>query len=210
MAGEFVETTLGQLLSFANGRSSPERADGLAYPVYGSNGVIGRAAEANSDLGSIVIGRVGSYCGSLYLSKERCWVTDNAIRATARDNNNSRFLFYLLGTLSLNSWRAGSGQPLLNQDILSRIPAAIPEPAEQRAIASVLGALDDKIELNRRMSATLEAMARAIFKDWFVDFAPVRAKAEGRDPGLPPPPRRPFSRPAGRNRRGGDTGGVET
>jgi type I restriction enzyme S subunit len=187
MAGEFAETTLGRLMSFANGRSSPERADGLQYPVYGSNGVIGWAAEANADAGSIVIGRVGSYCGSLYFSKQRCWVTDNAIRATALDGNDSRFLFYLLSTLGLNNWRAGSGQPLLNQDILSRIPAAVPEPIEQRAIAHILGTLDDKIELNRRMSETLEAMARALFKSWFVDFDPVRAKAEGRDPGLPKP-----------------------
>lgn len=185
MGGEFAETTLGSLLSFANGRSSPERGDGLLYPVYGSNGVIGRAAEANSDAGSIVIGRVGTYCGSLYLSNERCWVTDNAIRATALEGNDSRFLFYLLGTLRLNDWRAGSGQPLLNQDILSRIPAAVPEPDEQRAIVHILGTLDDKIELNRRMNETLEAMARALFKSWFVDFDPVRAKAEGRDPCLP-------------------------
>ncbi len=58
---------------------------------------------------------------------------------------------------------------------------------EQRAIAHILGTLDDKIELNRRMNETLEAMARALFKSWFVDFDPVRAKAEGRDPGLPKP-----------------------
>jgi type I restriction enzyme, S subunit len=64
-----------------------------------------------------------------------------------------------------------------------RIP---PIPA-QRAIAHILGTLDDKIELNRRMNETLEAMARALFKSWFVDFDPVRAKAEGRDPGLPKP-----------------------
>jgi type I restriction enzyme S subunit len=63
----------------------------------------------------------------------------------------------------------------------------IPAPGlqEQKAIAHILGTLDDKIELNRRMNETLEAMARALFKSWFVDFDPVRAKAEGRDPGLP-------------------------
>ena len=60
-----------------------------------------------------------------------------------------------------------------------------PPHDEQRAIAYILGSLDDKIELNRRMNETLEAIARAIFKSWFVDFDPVRAKAEGRDPGLP-------------------------
>src|SRR5438128_5586202 len=138
MRGEFVETTLGDLLEYANGRSSPERADDLPYPVYGSNGIIGYASETNADEGTIVIGRVGSYCGSLYLSKQRCWVTDNAIRATAVDDNDPRFLFYLLNTLELNDWRAGSGQPLLNQDILSRIPATAPGPPEQRAIAHVL------------------------------------------------------------------------
>jgi type I restriction enzyme S subunit len=63
----------------------------------------------------------------------------------------------------------------------------IPPAAQQRAIAHILGALDAKIELNRRMNETLEAMARALFQSWFVDFDPVRAKAEGRDPGLPQP-----------------------
>ncbi len=64
-------------------------------------------------------------------------------------------------------------------------PIPLPSLSEQRAIAHILGTLDDKIELNRRMNETLEAMARAIFKSWFVDFDPVRAKAERRDPGLP-------------------------
>jgi len=69
----------------------------------------------------------------------------------------------------------------------AEIQIPLPSPFEQRAIARVLGTLDDKIELNRRMNETLEAMARALFKDWFVDFGPVRAKAEGRDHGLPRP-----------------------
>jgi len=62
----------------------------------------------------------------------------------------------------------------------------VPNDGTQRAIAGVLGAFDEKIELSRKMSQTLEAMARALFQSWFVDFDPVRAKAEGRDPGLPP------------------------
>jgi type I restriction enzyme S subunit len=185
MAGEWRPITLGEVLSFANGKASPERSASLGSPVYGSNGIIGFAGDTNAPENTIVIGRVGSYCGSLYLSREKCWVTDNAIRATALDENDARFLFYLLSTLDLNRWRAGSGQPLLNQTILSQIPASVPLPDEQRAIANILGTLDDKIELNRRLNETVEAMARALFKSWFVDFDPVRAKAEGRDPGLP-------------------------
>jgi len=76
----------------------------------------------------------------------------------------------------------GIGQPL---NSLKGIEIPIPPLPEQRAIAHILGTLDDKIELNRRMNETLEAMARALFKSWFVDFEPVRAKAEGRDTGLP-------------------------
>jgi type I restriction enzyme S subunit len=68
-----------------------------------------------------------------------------------------------------------------------RLRITLPLVEEQRAIAHILGALDDKIDLNRRMNETLEAMTRALFESWFVDFDPVCAKAEGRDPGLPPP-----------------------
>ena len=81
---------------------------------------------------------------------------------------------------------AGHGTGRLNSDELRALDFSLPPLAEQRAIARVLGALDDKIELNRRMSETLEEMARALFRSWFVDFDPVRAKAEGRPSGLPP------------------------
>ena len=79
----------------------------------------------------------------------------------------------------------GSTFPNVSADQLARLWWPPLEDNEQRAIAHILGTLDDKIELNRRMSETLEAMARALFKSWFVDFDPVRAKAGGRDPGLP-------------------------
>ncbi len=75
--------------------------------------------------------------------------------------------------------------PLINLSVLRALPIPLPPMADQDAIEHILGTLDDKIELNQRMNVTLEAIARAIFKSWFVDFDPVRAKAEGRDPGLP-------------------------
>ena len=79
----------------------------------------------------------------------------------------------------------GRWRSALNLPTIRGLPVAVPPLSEQRAIAHILGTLDDKIELNRRMNETLEAMARALFKSWFVDFNPVRAKAEGRDSGLP-------------------------
>ena len=80
-----------------------------------------------------------------------------------------------------------TGVPHTNLGILRHTPICLPPLDEQTAIAAILGRLDDKIELNRKVNETLEAMARALFKSWFVDFDPVRAKAEGRDPGLPSP-----------------------
>ena len=79
--------------------------------------------------------------------------------------------------------RANSGvQVNLSTSAIKESELTLPPLAEQKAIASILGALDDKIELNRRMNATLEGMARALFQSWFVDFDPVRAKLDGRKP----------------------------
>ena len=73
------ETTLGEVAEFSNGRTSPERFDSGKYEVFGSNGVIGFSDETNSDANTTIIGRVGSYCGSLYFSENACWVCNEAI-----------------------------------------------------------------------------------------------------------------------------------
>ena len=119
-------------------------------------------------------------------------LNQNAVRLRGTGELNQRFLFYLLRTEHFQTYIVGAAQGSANQasitlrDIFA-YEFPFPRLHEQRAIAHILGTLDDKIELNRRMNETLEAMARALFKSWFVDFDPVRAKAEGRDPGLPKP-----------------------
>lgn len=99
------------------------------------------------------------------------------------------FVFYWLSSKEMVKYiqqrNTGSSVPLINLSVLRSLPIPLPPLPEQRAIAHILSTLDDKIELNRQMNETLEAMVRAIFKSWFVDFDPVRAKAEGRDTGLP-------------------------
>ncbi|GAI32211.1 unnamed protein product, partial [marine sediment metagenome] len=164
------ETTLGKVAEFSNGRISPERFDSGKYEVFGSNGVIGLSDETNADANTIIIGRVGSYCGSLYLSKNKCWVTDNAIKAKANETSDSFYLYYLLTTQKLNSKAAGSGQPLINQEILNTIDVLLPPLPEQKAIAAILSSFDDKIELLRRQNKTLEKIAQTIFKEWFFNF----------------------------------------
>jgi type I restriction enzyme S subunit len=98
------------------------------------------------------------------------------------------FLHYCFRELSKIplAWVSGSARGFLRRDDVRSLTFSLPPIAEQRALGELLKALDDKIELNRRMNETLEAMARAIFKDWFVDFGPTRAKMEGRAPYLAP------------------------
>jgi type I restriction enzyme, S subunit len=103
-----------------------------------------------------------------------------------------RFLFFwMFGREFFVQFKGVAGQTDMAEYVSltdqRRMHITLPPPDEQRAIAHILGTLDNKIELNRRMNETLEAMARSLFKSWFVDFEPVRAKAEGRDPGLPKP-----------------------
>ena len=85
----------------------------------------------------------------------------------------------------MQAWATTTVQATLNLKEIRQIPLPWPPKEQRDTLAHILGTLDDKIELNRRMNETLEAMARALFKSWFVDFAPVLAKAEGRDTGLP-------------------------
>lgn len=99
-----------------------------------------------------------------------------------------RFLYYALlnARPQLMNLAVGAAQQNLSAATIKSLRFAFPSVPEQRCISSTLGALDDKIQLNRKIQATLEAIARALFKSWFVDFDPVRAKADGRDTGLPP------------------------
>ena len=111
-------------------------------------------------------------------------------RALNHELIDPRFLFYWMsGREFFDQYKVVAGQTDMAEYVSLRdqrdMRATLPPVSEQRAIARVLGALDDRIELNRRMSETLEAMARALFQSWFVDFDPVRARMDGRDTGLP-------------------------
>jgi type I restriction enzyme S subunit len=99
--------------------------------------------------------------------------------------HDSRYLHYVFSATDFSDVVTGSAQPQITVGHLNKKTVTItPDVTEQKAIAAVLGALDEKIELNRRMNPTLEAMARALFQSWFVDFDPVRAKLDGQPTGL--------------------------
>ncbi|HET7613387.1 MAG TPA: restriction endonuclease subunit S [Gemmatimonadaceae bacterium] len=157
------------------------------YVIYGSNSIMGRSAIALYPGPLIAFARIGSNCGATMYSAEACWINNNAAGIRGRRGTDTQFLYYWMQNFDFTQIREGSGQPYISDRTLKAQVVDLPPFREQCAIAEILGTLDDKIDMNRRMSETLEAIARALFKSWFVDFDPVRAKAEGRDPGLPRP-----------------------
>jgi type I restriction enzyme S subunit len=126
--------------------------------------------------------------GKVAIAGKTC-VTNQQINSIIINKNHcAKYVYYNLSLRKneIKGMASGSAVPILNKNDFAKIPIYLPSLLEQQAISGILGSLDDMIELNRQMNETLEAMARAIFKSWFVDFDPVRAKAEGRDTGLPP------------------------
>ncbi len=118
------------------------------------------------------------------------WLNQHIFKVHPKDQCLEAYFFYLLKYLNPNFVRIArnkqtTGLGHVTKRDLQNMKVGLPSEDKQRAIAHILGSLDDKIELNRQMNRTLEAMTQAIFKSWFVDFDPVRAKAEGRDPSLP-------------------------
>ena len=174
---DWLRTTLGEVITLQRGFDLPKskRIDG-PFPVIASTGPLGTHEEAKVKGPGVVIGRSGSLGGGQYIESS-FWPLNTTLWVKDFKGNDHRFCYYLLRSLDLAQFNVGSGVPTLNRNHVHPLPVFLPPLPEQRAIARVLGTLDDKIELNRRMNETLEEMARALFKSWFVDFDPVRAKA---------------------------------
>ena len=185
VSSEWQEVRWGDLATLEYGRAlrGYDTARGPVR-VFGTNGPIGWNDEALFSHPSVIVGRKGAYRGINY-SSNPFFAIDTAFYLKPKREMDVRWAYYQLLTQDINGMDSGSAIPSTSRDEFYSLPLLLPPLSEQRAIAHILGTLDDKIELNRRMNETLEAMARALFKSWFVDFEPVRAKMAGRDTGLP-------------------------
>jgi type I restriction enzyme, S subunit len=185
MAGKWPVAKWGDIATLAYGKalSGYSETKGTVQ-VYGTNGPIGWHNEARWDGPGVVVGRKGAYRGVHYTA-DPYWVIDTAYSLRPKTDLNLRWVYYQLKFLDVNNIDDGSPIPSTTRDAFYAQELLVPPREEQDQIAGLLSSFDDKIDLNRRIAATLEEMARALFKSWFVDFDPVRAKAEGRDPGLP-------------------------
>lgn len=165
----WAELTLGEFVTLQRGHDLPDqdRRHG-SVPILGSFGVTGWHDVAKARGPGVTVGRSGASFGVVAYSEEDFWPLNTALYVIDFHGNDERFAYYFLKHLDFSGHNSGSAQPSLNRNHIHPLPVRVPPLAEQRAIARILGALDDKIELNRKMNATLEAMARALFKSWFV------------------------------------------
>ena len=207
MAGEWREENLDQLGKIVTGKTPP--SSGVGYfggdiPFVTPTDLDGRrlidttaryltesgariVGHSRIPIGSVMISCIGSDMGKAAITACECVTNQQINSIVVESDDDPMFVYYNLSNrkAEIRAAAGGSAQPILNKSGFGQFRIGLPPLPEQRAIAHVLGTLDDKIELNRRKNETLEAMARALFKSWFVDFDPVRAKLESRDTGLP-------------------------
>lgn len=159
-------SNLGEVL---NGKTIPAKTGNI--PAYGGNGIISYVDDWNYPANTIIIGRVGAYCGAIHQAKSKCWVTDNALAFIVNKNNNPDFVYYLLKSVDLNRFHIGSSQPLITQSIINNIEYNfITDIEKQTKIARILNSIDSKIDINNKINAELESMAKTLYDYWFLQF----------------------------------------
>ena len=185
-SGNWQKARLGDIIRLRRGHDLPKRlrVPG-SFPIVSSAGITDCHAESKVRGPGVVIGRYGTL-GKVHFVPGDYWPLNTTLYVENFKGNDPRYVSYVLETVDVHPFSDKAAVPGLNRNHLHQ--AEVPftsDPGEQQAIAHILGTLDDKIELNQRMNETLEATARALFKSWFVNFEPVRAKIAGRDVGLP-------------------------
>ena len=171
MATEWRESTWGDEISLEYGKALRDYdTAGGKFRVFGSNGPIGWTTEPLAPGPGVILGRKGAYRG-VEFSREPFFVIDTAYYVVPKTELDMRWLYYAIKHHKLGEIDDGSPIPSTTRAAVYVKDLQIPPITEQNAIALALGALDDKIELNRRMNETLEALAESLFKSWFVDAA---------------------------------------
>jgi type I restriction enzyme, S subunit len=191
---QWFEKPLGEVTVNHDGKRRPvkesERKKG-PFPYYGASGIVDYVDGYLFEGRHLLIAEDGENLRTrqtpiAFMADGKFWVNNHAHIVTGNGEVTTEYLHYFLQDADIQSYLTGAVMPKLTQGNLNRIPVRYPDLNSQESIVQVLGSLDAKIDLNRRINQTLEAMAQAIFQSWFVDFDPVKAKitakAEGRDP----------------------------
>ena len=188
MSSDWPYRLLSEVAVISSGKRPPvvERffSSSTTVPIIGGGGISGFTTQALIQVSALITGRVGTL-GKLHVSSGPSWPSDNALVISPRSEEvDFDYLRYSLSAvihLAIGMNR-GAANPLVTQTDLGKLPIPLPTVTVQREIGSTLKTLDDRITLLRETNATLEAIAQARFKSWFVDFDPVRAKMGGHTP----------------------------
>ncbi|HCX10531.1 MAG TPA: restriction endonuclease subunit S, partial [Hyphomonas sp.] len=177
--GEWRKCELGDVIELKRGYDLPSRLrTGGEFPLISSSGRSDTHDQSKVSGPGVVTGRYGTI-GQVFYIEEDFWPLNTTLYVRDFKGNNPRFIYYFLQGLNWESFNDKSGVPGVNRNDVHRAIVSIADQDTQKAIVGVLSSIDDKIELNRRTNETLEAMAQAIFRDWFVDFGPVHRKMQG-------------------------------
>jgi type I restriction enzyme S subunit len=175
---EWSEMPFGNFVALQRGHDLPDqdRRPGKV-PILGSFGITGFHDTVKAKGPGVTIGRSGASFGVATYTNQDYWPLNTALYVIDFKGNDPKFTYYFFKQFDFSAYNSGSAQPSLNRNNLYGIPIRVPPPSIQKQIALFLTALDDRIALLRETNATLEAIAQALFKSWFVDFDPVRTKS---------------------------------
>ena len=141
------------------------------FPVYGGNGLRGYTEQSNFDGECAIIGRQGAFCGNVRFFSGKAYMTEHAIVAVANKDHNTRYLAYLLSTMSLGHLSAQSAQPGLSVKTLSKVTVDLPSKEEQDKAVNILSSLEDKIAENSKINDNLEQQAVTYFQELYINNA---------------------------------------
>ena len=184
MTAEWANLTLGDVVNLKRGYDLPKRLrkEGC-IPLVSSSGRSDTHSDSKVKGPGVITGRYGTI-GEVFYSEEDFWPLNTTLYVQDFKGNDPKFIYYFLKTIKYSEYSDKAAVPGVNRNHLHiaqvRFPTSL---TEQKSIAHILGSLDDKIDLNRQINQTLESMAQALFKSWFVDFDPVidNALVEGND-----------------------------
>ncbi|CAK2767085.1 type I restriction enzyme, S subunit [Vibrio crassostreae] len=178
----FKQTPLNEFITLQRGFDLPkgDRVEG-DIPVVASTGVGGYHNESKVKAPGVVIGRSGSIGGGQYITDD-FWPLNTTLWIKDFKGHDPRYVYYLMRSIDFTKFNVGSGVPTLNRNHLSSLLVNELGVGKEKCIAKYLGDIDDKIDLNTEVNQNFELMAQAIFKSWFVDFDPVKAKMNNEQP----------------------------
>jgi len=178
---EWEVVRLSNVFKLASGKSRPKeisdkQTDKMPIPVYGGNGVLGYTNKFMVDNETVVIGRVGEYCGSIHKTLKSSWITDNALYAAVIEKRQISldFFTYYLVFINLNKFKKESGQPLMTQTIVYSISCPLPPLPEQQKIAEILSTVDERLELLRNRKERLKRTKKGLMDDLLTGRKRVR------------------------------------